>query len=118
MPVARLLIQRGAPGEPSRQDAFEIDFESGESVLDGLRRLRIEVDPTLAFRYACLNANACKECMMVLDGSVIYACTARLEPREMVLAPLPNKPLLRDLATVIAPSDERWSPRAALEDNA
>lgn len=104
---AALLIQRGGPGETPREERFELAFEPGESVLDGLRRLRVSADATLAFRYACLNANACKECMMLLDGRVIYACTARLEPREMHLAPLPNKPLLRDLATVIAPPDER-----------
>lgn len=100
--TAVLLIDRGA--ETAR---FEVPFEPGESVLDGLRWLRATQDPTLAFRYACLNANACKECMMLLDGKVIYACTARLEAREMRLGPLPNKPLLRDLATVIAPPDER-----------
>jgi succinate dehydrogenase/fumarate reductase-like Fe-S protein len=110
MPTARLLIRRGGPDDAARHDAFELPFEPGESVLDGLRRLRVEADPTLAFRYACLNANACKECMMLLDGSVIYACTARLEPREMRLDPLPNKALLRDLATVIAPPDERLAP--------
>ena len=44
---------------------------------------------------------------MLLDGRVIYACTARLEARDMRLDPLPNKPLLRDLATVIAAPDER-----------
>lgn len=104
---ARLLIRRGGPGDPVRHDAFEIDFEPGESILDALRRLRVSTDPTLAFRYACLNANACKECMMLLDGRVIYACTARLEAREMRLDPLPNKALLRDLASVIAPPDER-----------
>jgi succinate dehydrogenase/fumarate reductase-like Fe-S protein len=104
---ATLLIQRGGPGEPPREERFELGFEPGESVLDGLRRLRVSADATLAFRYACLNANACKECMMLLDGRVIYACTARLEAREMRLQPLPNKPLLRDLATVIAPPDER-----------
>lgn len=104
---ATLLIQRGAPGEAPREDRFELDFEPGESVLDGLRRLRVSADATLAFRYACLNANACKECMMLLDGRVIYACTARLESREMRLGPLPNKPLLRDLATLLAPPDER-----------
>jgi len=106
MPTARLLIRRGGPAETPRHDAFEIGFEPGESVLDGLRRLRISADPTLAFRYACLNANACKECMMLLDGRVVYACTARLEAREMQLDPLPNKPLLRDLATSIAAPDE------------
>jgi succinate dehydrogenase/fumarate reductase-like Fe-S protein len=104
---AALLIQRGGPGETPCEERFELDFEPGESVLDGLRRLRVSADATLAFRYACLNANACKECMMLLDGRVIYACTARLEAREMRLAPLPNKPLLRDLATIIAPPDER-----------
>ena len=99
---AVLAIARGG----TRQD-FALDFESGESVLDGLRRIRSTQDATLAFRYACLNANACKECMMLLDGRVIYACTARLEARRMALDPLPNKPLLRDLATAIAPPDER-----------
>jgi succinate dehydrogenase/fumarate reductase-like Fe-S protein len=44
---------------------------------------------------------------MLLDGKVVYACTARLEQRVMRLDPLPNKPLLRDLATAIAPPDER-----------
>ena len=39
--------------------------------------------------------------MILLDGKVVYACTARLEEREMRLDPLPNKPLLRDLATVV-----------------
>jgi succinate dehydrogenase/fumarate reductase-like Fe-S protein len=107
MPTTTLHIRRGGPGEAPRHDAFTLEFELGESVLDALRRLRIASDPTLAFRYACINANACKECMMLLDGKVVYACTARLEAREMRLDPLPNKALLRDLATVIAPPDER-----------
>ncbi len=88
-------------------ERFEVPFEPGQSVLDGLRHVRATQDPTLAFRYACLNANACKECMMVVDGKVVYACTARLEAREMRLGPLPNKRLLRDLAVVLAAGDER-----------
>jgi len=42
-----------------------------------------------------------------IASQFVFACTARLEPREMRLAPLPNTPQLRDLATVIAPPDER-----------
>jgi succinate dehydrogenase/fumarate reductase-like Fe-S protein len=105
--LARLLVRRGAPGDEIRWDRFEVPFERGQSVLDGLRRIRVEQDPTLAIRYSCINANACKECMMLLDGKVVYACIARLEPREMRLEPLPNKALLRDLVTEIAPPDER-----------
>jgi succinate dehydrogenase/fumarate reductase-like Fe-S protein len=45
---------------------------------------------------------------MELDGETVYACTARLEPREMQVAPLRNKKLVRDLVTEIAPPAERF----------
>jgi succinate dehydrogenase/fumarate reductase-like Fe-S protein len=106
---ATLLIRRGSPGEPPAWSRFTVAFEPGQSVLDALRRIHAETDASVAFRYSCINANACKECMMLIDGHVTYACTARLEPREMRLEPLPNKPLIRDLVTEIAPPDERLS---------
>jgi len=105
--VATLLIKRGSPGEEPVWSRFAVTFEPGQSVLDALRRIHGETDSGVAFRYSCINANACKECMMLIDGRVTYACTARLEPREMRLEPLPNKPLIRDLVTEIAPPDER-----------
>ena len=104
--TAILRIQRGNPGGPSLEQDFEVLFDSGQSLLDGLRQIRARHDPTLAFRYSCINANACKECMMKLDGKTVYACTARLEPRVMHVGPLPNKPLVRDLMTAVAPGDE------------
>ena len=105
--TAVFIIVRGGAGEAAWTQRFDIVFEPGQSVLDGLRRIRAEHDPTLQFRYACISANACKECMILLDGVVVYACTARMEAREMHVAPLPNKPLNRDLVTEIAPPDER-----------
>ena len=106
--IATLKIQRGGVGEAARFERFEVPFEPGQSVLDGLRWLRAAQDPTLAIRFSCINANACKECMIQLDGETVYACTARLEPREMTLTPLPNKKLVRDLVTEIAPPSERF----------
>ncbi len=108
---ATLAIQRGTPGEPPRVENFEVTFEPGQSVLDGLRALRCEVDPSLAFRFSCINANACKECMMLIDGTVDYACAVRLKEGVTALAPLPKKALIRDLVTEIAPPDERLWPR-------
>ena len=105
--TARLSIDRRDAGGKVYADTFEVPYEPGQSVLDGLRWIRVNHDPSLAFRYSCLNANACKECMMEVDGEVVYACLARLEPREMKLAPLSNKPLVRDLVTEIAPPAER-----------
>jgi len=105
--VAQLKIWRGAQRETGRFETYEVPFEPGQSVLDGLRWLRVHSDPTLAIRFSCINANACNESVIELDGKAGYACTARLEAREMTLTPLPNKPLIRDLVTEIAPPSER-----------
>ena len=104
---ATLKVWRGHDKAAGRWETHEVPFEPGQSVLDGLRWIRAHRDPSLAIRFSCINANACKECMIELDGRTIYACTARLEPREMQLAPLSNKRLVRDLVTEIAPPAER-----------
>ena len=106
--VATLKIWRGSARDAGQWQSYEVPFEPGQSVLDGLRWLRIHQDPSLAVRFSCINANACKECMIQLDGDTVYACTARLEPRAMTLTPLPNKKLIRDLVTEIAPPSERF----------
>jgi succinate dehydrogenase/fumarate reductase-like Fe-S protein len=109
MERAQLKIWRGRDRAAGRWETYDVPFEQGQSVLDGLRWIRAHRDPSLAIRFSCINANACKECMIELDGKTVYACTARLEPREMTLAPLSNKTLLRDLVTEIAPPAERLS---------
>ena len=81
--TATLKIWRGADKAAGHWETHQVPFERGQSVLDGLRWIRAHKDPTLAIRFSCINANACKECMMELDGETVYACTARLEPREM-----------------------------------
>ena len=107
--TATLKIWRGADRMAGRFETYAVPFERGQSVLDGLRWIRANKDPSLAIRFSCINANACKECMMELDGETVYACTARLEPREMTLGPLSNKKLVRDLVTEIAPPAERFA---------
>ncbi|MDP6707553.1 MAG: 2Fe-2S iron-sulfur cluster-binding protein [Alphaproteobacteria bacterium] len=104
--IAELKIHRGGGDGGARVEAFQVPFEAGQSLLDGLRWIRTNRDATLAIRYSCINANACKECLLRLDGKVVYACMARLREGEMVVEPLANKPLIRDLVTDIVPPAE------------
>ncbi len=106
--TVRLKVWRGLDRQDGRFETYEVPFEPGQSVLDGLRWIRAHRDPTLAIRFSCINANACKECMVEVDGHTLYACTERLEPREMTVTPLSNKALVRDLVTEIAPPAERF----------
>jgi hypothetical protein len=100
--IAQLKIMREAGDR-----VIEVPFVDGQSVLDGLRWARIHADASLSFRYSCINANACKECMMEIDGKVGYACTVRLVEGPMTLRPLANKTRVRDLVSEIAPPEER-----------
>jgi succinate dehydrogenase/fumarate reductase-like Fe-S protein len=75
-PVAKLRIWRGFDRQAGCWETYQVPFEPGQSVLDGLRWIRVNHDPTLAIRFSCINANACKECMIELDGHTVYACTA------------------------------------------
>lgn len=96
---ARLKIWRGTSHDEGEYETFDITFEDGESVLDGLVALRRKRAPDLAIRFSCFNSNVCKECTMLVNGKVQYACIAKLQSGEIRLDPIPKRPLLRDLIT-------------------
>jgi succinate dehydrogenase/fumarate reductase-like Fe-S protein len=77
-------------------------------VLDGLVRIRLDDDPDLAIRFSCFNANVCKECTMLIDGEVEYACIAKLRSGLIQLDPLPKVTLIRDLVTDTLSRKERF----------
>jgi succinate dehydrogenase / fumarate reductase iron-sulfur subunit len=106
---AIIRVRRGTTSEKYRYDNFEVPFEEGMSVLDALRWVRINLDSTLAIRYSCINANACKTCMALVNGTVEYTCIAKLTPGTMTVEPLPKRPLIRDLVTDILPEEEKLS---------
>ena len=105
--TAHLRISRGSPGEARHYDDFDVPYEDGMSVLDALRWIRTGLDSTLAIRYSCINANACKTCMALVNGEVEYTCIAKLAPGVLTVEPLPKRPLIRDLVTDIVPEDEK-----------
>ena len=104
---AVLRVRRGTANEESRYDDFEVPYEDGMSVLDAIRWIRTHLDSTLAIRYSCINANACKTCMALVNGEVEYTCIAKLTPGTITVEPLPKRPLIRDLVTDTVPDDEK-----------
>jgi succinate dehydrogenase/fumarate reductase-like Fe-S protein len=106
---AVLRVRRGSAGEAHRFEDFEVPYENGMSVLDALRWIRVHLDSTLAVRYSCINANACKTCMALVDGEVEYTCIAKLLPGIVTVEPLPKRRLIRDLVTDIVPDEEKAS---------
>ena len=104
---AELSIFRGANSTKPEFETFRVPFQQGASILDALIWINDNVDESLSFRYSCINANACKECMMIIDGQVEYACLKKLQKSGSKLEPLPNKTLIKDLVTDIVPPKEK-----------
>jgi succinate dehydrogenase / fumarate reductase iron-sulfur subunit len=105
--TAVLHVWRGVRREQGHYDDFEVPYEEGMSVLDALRWIRVNLDSALAIRYSCINANACKTCMALVNGAVEYTCTAKLTPGVITVEPLAKRPLIRDLVTDTVPADEK-----------
>ena len=104
--TAPITIQRGPPGEEPWMETYDVPWRPGMSVLDAIVWVRTHADSCVAFRYSCVSANACKECMVAVNGKTVYACTERLSEDGSEVGPLKNKTLIRDLVTDIVPPKE------------
>lgn len=86
-------------GEKPRIDTYEIDLDKcGPMVLDGLLKIKNEVDPTLTFRRSC-REGICGSCAMNIDGVNTLACTKSIADvkGEVRIFPLPHMPVVKDL---------------------
>lgn len=104
--VAEIHIRRGGPSDAPHFDIFQVPRKETMSVLDALIWIRQHLDSSVSVRYSCINANACKECGALVNGTATYLCTARVGDDPIKLEPLPKSPLIRDLVTDILPSNE------------
>ena len=107
MKSARLRIWRGTDPDNGHYEEFDVQFEDGDSVLDALVRLRHGPAPDLAFVFSCFNANVCKECVMMVDGVIDYACIVKIKPGLTQLDPVRDQRILRDLVIDVRERDEK-----------
>lgn len=86
-------------GENPRLDTYQVDLDKcGPMVLDGLIKIKNEIDPTLSFRRSC-REGVCGSCAMNVDGSNTLACTKSLDDVKGPVAvyPLPSTNVVKDL---------------------
>jgi succinate dehydrogenase / fumarate reductase iron-sulfur subunit len=86
-------------GKNPRVDSYWINLaECGPMVLDGLIKIKNEIDSTLTFRRSC-REGICGSCAMNIDGANTLACTkANEDVRGTVnIYPLPHMNVVKDL---------------------
>jgi len=87
-------------GENPRVDTYEVDVSDVSMVLDGLIKIKNEVDPTLTFRRSC-REGVCGSCAMNINGANTLACTKGMDELkgDVEVYPLPAQPVVKDLVT-------------------
>jgi len=97
----RVVIRRVKAGGEPRFDAFDVEADPSESVLDVVERISLEKDRTLAFEHAC-HHGVCGACGMVINGVERLACITRIgevaKGGVVVLEPLRGFKVISDLA--------------------
>lgn len=89
---------------PSFQE-YVYKTEEKKSLLEVLMDIRNEQDSTLAFRYSCREA-ICGSCAVVVNGRFDLACRtelASLKTQTVILEPLPNLDIQKDLVVDLHP---------------
>ncbi|MFH0849093.1 MAG: succinate dehydrogenase/fumarate reductase iron-sulfur subunit, partial [archaeon] len=83
---------------------YEIPYRSGMTVLDGLRQILEELDPTLSLRYSC-RFKICGSCAMMINGVQRLACESQVSTmgRHIKVEPLAHFRILKDLVVDIEP---------------
>src|SRR5205814_6927283 len=84
--------------EPATQ-RFEVPLRKDWVVLDALNYIKDKVDGTLTYRWSC-RMGICGSCGMMVNGTPRLTCGAYLRefyPHEVVVEPLANFPVVRDL---------------------
>ncbi len=115
-----LSVRRYDP-EADRPESFYQDFrievDEAATVLDGLIKVREEIDGTLALRCSCRSA-ICGSCAMRVNGRGVLACNTKLSEFSsagngaVVVEPAGNMGLLKDL---VVEFDVHWNKVRAID---
>lgn len=102
-------IWRGS--EVGAFEDFSVPQRPNQTVLDVVTEVQREQDPTLSYRFAC-RVGMCGSCAMVVNGRPRWTCRTRVAKVEengvLVLEPLRNLPVVKDLTVSMEPFFDKW----------
>jgi fumarate reductase iron-sulfur subunit len=81
-------------------------------VLDVVTHIQRELDPSLAYRFAC-RVGMCGSCAMVVNGRARWTCRTHVakvaDGGRLEIGPLRNLPVVKDLVTDMREFFDKWA---------
>jgi fumarate reductase iron-sulfur subunit len=91
---------------------FEVPRHPSQTVLDVVTYIQRELDPALAYRYAC-RVGMCGSCAMTVNGVPRWTCRTHVDKvvrdDALEIGPLANLPVIRDLVTDMREFFDKWA---------
>lgn len=92
---------------------YEVPRQDSQTVLDVVTHIQREIDPSLAYRFAC-RVGMCGSCAMTVNGKARWTCRTHVakvvgEGGALEIAPLANLPVVKDLVTDMREFFDKWA---------
>ena len=110
MSMLKVEVWRG--GENGALKTYEVPRYDSQTVLDVVTAIQRDIDPSLAYRFAC-RVGMCGSCAMTVNGVARWTCRTHVsnvaKDNRLELKPLANLPIIRDLVTDMRAFFEKWT---------
>jgi fumarate reductase iron-sulfur subunit len=98
-------------GAEGRYERYMVPQRENQTVLDVVTWVQRNIDPTLAYRFAC-RVGMCGSCAMTVNGRPRWTCRTHVAQvasnGRLTIGPLENLPVIKDLAADMRPFFEKW----------
>ncbi|MQL56557.1 succinate dehydrogenase/fumarate reductase iron-sulfur subunit [Acidianus ambivalens] len=94
-----LKVRRYSKEKGSWWQEYKLNVDRFTTVIEALRRIKTEQDPTLSFRASC-HMGVCGSCGMKINGKPKLACKTLIVnegKKEITIEPMDNFPVIKDL---------------------
>ncbi len=92
--------------------AYDVPRRASQTVLDVVTYVQRNLEPSLAYRFAC-RVGMCGSCAMTVNGRARWTCRTHVAEvaadGRLELAPLANLPLVKDLVTDMRVFFDKWA---------
>ncbi len=112
MNMDKLRVKVWRSGTREGLVTYEVPRYESQTVLDVVTFIQRQMQPDLAYRFAC-RVGMCGSCAMNVNGKARWTCRTHVSKvavnNELEIAPLSNLPVIKDLVTDMSTFFDKWS---------
>jgi fumarate reductase iron-sulfur subunit len=109
--LAQLSVSLWRGAASGRYETYSVPLRESQTVLDVVTWVQRNLDPSLAYRFAC-RVGMCGSCAMTVNGRPRWTCRTHVskvaKDGRLEIGPLGNLPIIKDLAADMQPFFEKW----------